>query len=284
MKKISHARSYNFKILKVNSEEHKNIAYNRRDYYKISFIITGSCKLSFDDNAISVKGPCLMFFGPLLSYTWQPASSEYAGYDCLFTKDFLSGQMQQYNLLKSPLFRVGGMPAFKVPASEFKDLKYLFKKMLEEYHDTYRNKNDLMCSYVNIILHMGTKMLDEKKLELNYNAAERITEDFFNLLHRQFPLADSTDKILLKTPSDFAKSMHLHVNHLNQVLKSATGRNTNWHLQQQIMNEAKLLLKHTDWPVASVGYSLGFEHPSYFNNYFKRHTGNTPLSYRRRYI
>jgi AraC family transcriptional regulator, transcriptional activator of pobA len=33
--------------------------------------------------------------------------------------------------------------------------------------------------------------------------------------------------------------------------------------------------------VADIAYGLGFEYPTYFNNYFKRVTGITPKSVRK---
>jgi AraC family transcriptional activator of pobA len=42
-----------------------------------------------------------------------------------------------------------------------------------------------------------------------------------------------------------------------------------------------LLLAHTDWSVGEIAYSLGLEYPTYFNNFFKKHTGGTPLTFQR---
>ena len=45
---------------------------------------------------------------------------------------------------------------------------------------------------------------------------------------------------------------------------------------QRNISEAKALLQHTSWNIADIAYALGFEYPSYFNNYFKRMTGTNP--------
>ncbi len=51
-------------------------------------------------------------------------------------------------------------------------------------------------------------------------------------------------------------------------------------MSERIVSEAKALLQHTDWNIADIAYSLGFEYPTYFNNYFKRVTGTTPTAFR----
>jgi AraC family transcriptional activator of pobA len=40
------------------------------------------------------------------------------------------------------------------------------------------------------------------------------------------------------------------------------------------------MLFHTESSIKEVSYQLGFEDASYFNRFFKRLTGSTPLDYR----
>ncbi|RYD73796.1 MAG: helix-turn-helix domain-containing protein, partial [Sphingobacteriales bacterium] len=47
-----------------------------------------------------------------------------------------------------------------------------------------------------------------------------------------------------------------------------------------IISEAKALLQHTTWSVSEIAYALGFEYPTYFNNFFKKKTGEIPKSVR----
>lgn len=67
-------------------------------------------------------------------------------------------------------------------------------------------------------------------------------------------------------------------------LRSLSGINTlmkTAHINERLVTEAQLLLSHTDWGVGEIAYSLGFEYPTYFNNFFRKHTGTTPLAFRR---
>ena len=72
----------------------------------------------------------------------------------------------------------------------------------------------------------------------------------------------------------------MHVNHLNRSVKEVTGKSTTTHIAERIITEAKALLQHTDWTIAEIAYALGFEYPTYFNNFFKRLTGTVPSSLR----
>jgi AraC-like DNA-binding protein len=99
-------------------------------------------------------------------------------------------------------------------------------------------------------------------------------------LERQFPIESVDNPLYLKTPQDFANGLAVHVNHLNRSVKEITGKSTSKHISARIVTEAKALLRHTDWTIAEIAYALGFEYPSYFNNYFKRVTGRNPSSIR----
>ena len=64
-------------------------------------------------------------------------------------------------------------------------------------------------------------------------------------------------------------------------MKEVTGKPTTSYIADRIIGEAKALLHHTNWDVAEIVQGLGFEYASYFNNFFKKHTGSTQLSFRK---
>jgi len=72
----------------------------------------------------------------------------------------------------------------------------------------------------------------------------------------------------------------VHVNHLNRVLKENTGKTTTDIIANRITQEAKILLKQTDWNISEVAYSLGFEEVAHFSNFFKKQTTFTPVQFR----
>jgi AraC-like DNA-binding protein len=112
------------------------------------------------------------------------------------------------------------------------------------------------------------------------NAASRITSVFLELLERQFPIENVQRPLELKTAQDFARHLSVHVNYLNSAVKEITGKPTSTHIAERITNEAKALLQHTDWNISEIAYALGFEYPTYFNNFFKKQTGTSPSALR----
>jgi AraC-like DNA-binding protein len=72
----------------------------------------------------------------------------------------------------------------------------------------------------------------------------------------------------------------VHVNHLNKVLKEITGNTTTQVIANRIVQEAKILLKQTNWNIAEISYTLGFDDIAHFSNFFKKQTSVAPVAFR----
>jgi AraC-like DNA-binding protein len=112
------------------------------------------------------------------------------------------------------------------------------------------------------------------------NAFQRISALFLELLERQFPIDESHQHIRLRSASDFAKQLNIHVNHLNRAVKATTHKTTSQWIAARLLQEAKILLKTSTWTVAEIAYALGYEEATHFNQFFKKHQQTTPLKYR----
>jgi AraC family transcriptional activator of pobA len=51
-------------------------------------------------------------------------------------------------------------------------------------------------------------------------------------------------------------------------------------VHDRLLEEARLRLENTEFPVEQIAYGLGFRDPGYFNRFFKRRTGVAPGTYR----
>ncbi len=107
-----------------------------------------------------------------------------------------------------------------------------------------------------------------------------MTTLFLELLERQFPIDEVHQKIQLKTAKAFALQLNVHINHLNKALKEITQQSTTQIIAERILQEAKILLKHSTWNVAEIAFALGFTEVTHFNNFFKKYVQLSPLKYR----
>jgi AraC-like DNA-binding protein len=268
-----------FKVYETNSNDKAGHNYSRKDFYKIS-LTTGKFAFHYADRSFDVNETFLFFGNPRIPYSCEVLSPKHNGYTCLFTEDFLNLSDRSESLQQSPLFRMGGTPILTLNKEQRETVAAIFKKMIAEQETDYPYKGELIRNYIQLIIHEAMKLQPSENYYKEKNAAQRITSVFLELLERQFPI-ESTDRPLeLKTAQDFAKQLAVHTNYLNRSVKEVTGKPTTSHITDRIISEAKALLQHTNWNIADIAYALGFEYPSYFNNYFKRITGTNPKSLR----
>ncbi|WP_075352384.1 helix-turn-helix domain-containing protein [Algoriphagus marinus] len=124
-------------------------------------------------------------------------------------------------------------------------------------------------------------MTDSQEQRKSGNASERINFDFLELLNSQFPINDVHRPLILRSASDFAQTLNIHVNHLNRVLKKIHNKSTSIIISEKILQESKLLLKSGNWSISEIAFALGFSEVSHFNNFFKKKTKMNPSQFRK---
>src|SRR4051812_607233 len=268
-----------FKVYEIDNVANSGHTYSRKDFYKIN-LTTGKFIFHYADKSLETDDTFLFFGNPNVPYSCEPVSKKFSGYTCLFTEDFLKLGDRSESLLQSPLFKLGGTPILELDEEQKDFIVRAFKRMLAEQESDYAFKDEALRNYIHLIIHEAVKMQPTVNQPKKANASERITAVFLELLERQFPIETTERPLALKTAQDYANNLHVHVNYLNSAVKEVTGKPTTSHIADRIISEAKALLQHTTWSIAEIAYALGFEYPTYFNNFFKKKTGEIPKSVR----
>ncbi len=272
-----------FAVYQIDDQSAPGYTYSRKDFYKVN-ITTGKHIFHYADKTIETDETFLFCANPHIPYSCEPLSLNFSGYTCLFSEEFLKLSDRSESFQQSPLFRLGGTPILKLDKEQKEFITSIFKRMLSEQSTDYAFKGELIRNYLNLIIHEAVKMQPSVAQPNGKGAAERITTVFLELLERQFPIESTERPLELRTAQDFAKNLHVHVNYLNSAVKEVTGKPTTAHIGDRIISEAKALLQHTSWSIAEIAYALGFEYPTYFNNFFKKKTGEIPKAVRLAHI
>jgi AraC family transcriptional activator of pobA len=278
-KEIGHFNVFVTETLFDKKTGAREMPYSRREYYKISWI-RGKSRAEYADKTIDIPESALLFATPKIPYNWIPETGNQTGMFCIFTADFLAPGKAAVDLDDLPLFQPGQVPIFQLDPEEVKEIEYIFKKMHREIASDYRYKYDLLRNLVLELIHYGQKLQPVLAIEPAHNASERISALFIELLERQFPVESQHQRLKLRTAKDYADRLAVHVNHLNKVLKEVTGSTTTQIIANRIIREAKILLKQTNWNIAEISYTLGFDDIAHFSNFFKKQTSVAPVAFR----
>jgi AraC family transcriptional regulator, transcriptional activator of pobA len=254
----------------------KPIPYKRRDFYKITLFI-GNNYVQYADKVLEIKKQGLLFSNPQIPYQCINNNSV-RGYFCVFNQAFFHdfGNLTQYEL-----FQPNGTPIFELSDEQLETAVKHYERMLEEINSDYVHKYDYLRTIVLELIHFALKMQPSMSfVKQQTNANKRISRLFTELLERQFPIDENHQAIKLRSASDFAEHLNIHVNHLNRAIKDTSEKTTTQIISERLLVESKILLKQTVLNVSEIAYSLGFTEVSHFNNFFKKHANMSPIKYR----
>lgn len=254
-------------------------AFGRRHFFLI-LLSVGNSKIHYGDHVAHLDGVYLYFANSRVPYSTEIISENHSGYSCVFTEEFLKPIERLESIRQSPLFKTDSAPAFKLDEAQQASLAAIFDTMIAADSTDYLYKDDLMRSYIQLIVHNALQMRPAEHFVHYNNASLRVSTQFIEMLERQFPIESPNAPLKLKSATDFANQLSIHVNYLNRSVKEITGKSTTTIISERIIAEAITLLRYTDWSINDIAFALGFEYPNYFSNSFKKATGHNPKFYR----
>lgn len=212
-----------------------------------------------------------------MPYSWEVHSQPYQGYFCVFTEDFLlaHARLRPADLA---VFQPAGQSVFRFPPAQAAPFAELFEKMLREQASDFQHKYELLFFYLMECVY-GAVRLAPAPEPTGANAA-RLAASFQALQARQFPIISPAQRLTWRTAQACADQLAVHVNSLNRALKAATGKTTSQLLAERLVQEARALLRHTDWSIGQISYCLGFEEQTHFTQFFRRYAHCTPSALR----
>jgi AraC family transcriptional regulator, transcriptional activator of pobA len=276
---FGHFNVFDTRMFYSNVNKKSAMTYNRRLYYKIS-LIKGCNLVEYADKTLLIEKQGILFATPKIPYRYTPQSNDQSGYFCVFTSEFLSKSKTGVHIDELPIYQPTSDFVYQLTDLQYLEMEAIFRKMSAEIASDYVYRYDLLRNYVLELILTAQKLKPMGGFATATNASSRISLLFIDMLERQFPIDNNGQKMQVKAPGEFAKTLGLHVNHLNKVLKETTGKSTTDIINGRIIEEAKILLAQTKWNVSEIALALGFDEIAHFSNFFKRHTGLSPLKFR----
>jgi AraC-like DNA-binding protein len=244
---------------------------HRKDYYFFFLVKTGHSRHWIDFVSFDVKPGNLYFTLPHqvhLKERLEPIE----GLLVAFTEEFLlpdSALLKQLPIMRNPDDR----HEIKLLPEEEAFLDNHMRQMLQEYEQEQGWQKSMLQSYLHIFLLYLSRLYDRR-----FPAVPTLTNG--RLLVRRMKELLETEYARLHQVSDYAQRLNVSPGHLNDTIKGHSGKTAISLIHERLLLEAKRALFHADVSVKEIGWQLGFEDAAYFNRFFKRMTGETPLQFR----
>lgn len=246
------------------------LAPHRKNYYLLMLLTQSSGRHWVDMVPYEFKADTLFFSTPEQVHVKEDVKT--SGTVICFAPDFFA-LTSNADLLKLPFIRHPHAGHELQPtADELVELRRLCRCIVREYEQPADLQDELLYAHLRVLLlYLGRLCYRQ-----HGHAAPPTTPSLYLRLQACIEAHYRTRRDV----QAYARLLHLSAGHLNASIKQQSGKTVLQHLHERQLLEAKRLLYNTELSVKEIAFDLGFQDASYFNRFFRRLTGLTPLAYR----
>jgi len=245
---------------------------HRKDYYLLMYVTKGSGRHWVDMMPYEFQPGMCYFSSPEQVYIKENA--KVSGTVITFSREFLALE-QNRNLARLPLLQnPQHTHALKIDPGHRAELEYILERCVQEFRQDEGLQMEMLCAYVRVLLVFLSRIYNNQYHEHAPGPARE--------LYRRFQSCMEENYRHIHRVADYAAMLNISVSHLNAQIRAQSGKTVMMHIHERLILEAGRLLFYTDLSVKEIAYGLGFHDTSYFNRFFKKMTGLTPVAYRQK--
>lgn len=254
--------------------EQKNLFFvpHRNSFYKMVLVRGGKSRHWVDMVPYIIEPDTLYFTSPHQLVLKEEASGPFWGTSIYFTDEFLgaetSGLLKQLAIIQN----VHNGHGLLLQPKDITFIEDILAKLLAEFENKPALHNSMLLAYLQVLLIYLSRLYTEQFTGKGSFADRELLKKYKALIAENF--------VQTHEVAAYAAMLNLSAGHFSELIKEQSGKTAIEHIHDQLLLEAKRLLFHTEYPVKEIAYRLGFEEASYFNRFFKRMAGSTPVTYR----
>lgn len=241
----------------------------------------GTIRISIDYKMYNVEANSLVIVIPSHIMQLIEVSKDFKGKRMLLSNTFMDDIHRQNPNRTNSI--EGYMQVRKHPVEQLQSrhvptlsasLDNLQERILQKDHTFYGEM--INNAFLSFVLEMGhaLSIIKERSPRTKLSRKDELFEQFLELLFIHSKREHNS--------AFYAESMCITPQYLSLILKETSGKSANTWINEALLTEAKILLKSPDYTIQQIADMLHFADQSSFGKFFKRHTGMSPLSYRKR--
>ena len=252
------------------------------DFYSISLKRDLNVRIKYGQQACDFDEGVLFCMAAGQVWSLEPEKSQTknpSGWMILVYPDFLWNTQLAKNIKQYEYFGYSVYESLYLSDKEETLLTGIAKYIEQEYHSNIdKFSQDVIIAQLELILTYANRFYQRQFLTRKVSSHQIIArvEDVLTKYFNSGALA----KHGLPTVSYIADQLNVTSGYLSELLKAHTGRNTQQHIHDKLIDKAKEQLSTTSLSVSEIAYELGFEHAQSFNKLFKAKTNITPKEFR----
>jgi len=250
------------------------------DFYSIALKRNFNGKLKYGQQQYDFDEGIMIFIAPGQVFTIEAEGElQHSGWLLLIHADFLWNTPLAKKIRQYEFFSYAVNEALHLSEKEETTVTGLMHTIEQEYRSNIdRFSQDLIIAQVELLLIYAERFYNRQFLTRKITS-HGLLDRLEALLDKHFK-DDAPEGKGLPTVQHIAATLNVSPNYLSALLKVLTGRSTQQHIHDKLIEKAKEKLSTTDLSVSEIAYELGFEHAQSFSKLFKSKTNSSPLEFR----
>ena len=248
----------------------------QHNFHQFLFFEGGSGKHTIDGQKYQVKPHSIHFISPKHIHNLE-LGKDTKGYVCMFKEElfFIHNETNKF-LEEIGLFsHWNSKPIVNLLKNDFNDLQQLLILLEDEFVNKKMRKNEILLMGLKMFL-MKSSRIEGEILGIRTNKKRQTIITFLGLIDENY------NKNL---PVGFyAEKLNMTSTHLNRIMNEVYGKSVSEFIKERIVLEAKRVIRLSSKSIKEISFELGFDDPSYFARFFKKHVTITPVEYRKTLI
>lgn len=261
----------------LNVKKEMMVTPHRAQFYHIIIIEKGRGTHYVDFKPVKIENNMAIFM-PANCVNAFDKDGEYHGTAIIFTDSFFCKNEQDSKYLNSSmLFSDLYDTATLMLNKEANDFFGVLNAMKAEFEkETDSVQYHILHNMLHVLLLQSEREMRKQGFEeLKPSQNLDYLLDFKGKLEENFKKEKSVNK--------YASGLHLTEKQLYKITTTLLDKTPKQIIDERVLLETKRLLVHTTLSVKEIAYDLGYEEPTNFIKYFKKHTQTTPAEFRLRY-
>lgn len=250
-----------------------------KPYIKVLYLSAGY-EVKVDFTQYSTSGPTLFFMAPNQYLHIEKCGPE-KGHFVFYNQDFYCIHLHDTEVACDGLLfnNVKNMPMVRLGPDDTVFVNYLFGQMEKEFALDDTSREEMLRTYLKQVFIKSARLWKKQHLDTDRDTQDNDLDFFrkFTLLvdehyKRKHSVADYADALFIAPKTITHKFRRLNLPQPNEIIKN------------RIVLEAKRLLAHSSMTAKEIAYELGYDDPAYFSRIFVSKTGESPSSFRTKFL
>ncbi|WP_258097318.1 helix-turn-helix domain-containing protein [Marinoscillum pacificum] len=254
-----------------------------QNFYSVGLKRNVNARFNYGQQQLDFNNGILTFVSPLqfLKLEIDPSAVvDPSGWLLLIHPDFLWNTTLAKKIKTYDFFQYAVNEALFMSDKEEHIIVDILQSIKSEYQSNIdKFSQDLIIAQLERLLIYSERFYERQfitRQKTNHDILDRLEIVLNDYFQSSQPLKNGIPSV-----KQIADQLHISPNYLGTLLRLHTKQNTQQHIQNKLIDLAKVRLSTSNLSITEIAFELGFEHTQSFSKFFKNKTQQSPIEFRR---